>query len=314
MVDYTPLVKPALKKPLSVNNKKAWGVPVPLVALIKDQLTLSSWLAVGACLQTLLYSVIGRVSLVPAFILIFYRIVDAVLIAKAYKPDPDSDGIVMTKSSVHFPDAEGKYRGSPANREVVVFLIGAKNNHPLGLLAPGWKELGDRFDQMNKDIEERAEEYDLMPGSVTPYAVVGQRATGSETMTVMYFKNVEGLHKFAHDSMHRDAWNWWNKDIAKMPHISIWHEVFRSPVGHWEGVYVNSAPRGLGAATIPITLEKDSGDLKAGETAWFSGLVDSRRGPLRTSAGRMSASGSTANEHDKIADPYETYGSAAVAV
>ncbi|KAK7556955.1 hypothetical protein IWX49DRAFT_18743 [Phyllosticta citricarpa] len=311
-MEHAPLMKPRPTRPVSQQllsiRRKAWGLPMGLVSKIRDQLTISSWLALGACLQSLLFLVAGRVALVPAFVLIFYRVVDTALMVKGWKPDPDAmENILKNKYAVHYPDSQGKYSGKPANKDVVVFMIGARSNHPLGLLAPGFNTLGDYFDKMCEDVEARSEEYGLL--GCTNYAVQGDCSTSTETMSVMFFENMEGLHKFAHDPLHREGWNWWNKDLAKFGHISIWHEAFHSPAGHWEGIYINSHPRGLAATTVPITLEKDSGDLKAGTKAYLSPIVDARKGVLKTSAGRFSVLESKADEHDKYGkDPYERYG------
>ncbi|KAL0259824.1 hypothetical protein SLS55_005564 [Diplodia seriata] len=313
MAQYVPLKKPAHQRPesshVSAGKRKAWGLPVNLVGFIRDQLTVSSWLALGGCLQCLLFLVGGRIAFVPAFSLLFYRIVDAALMTKGWRSNPAMEDVIFNKFAIHYPDAEGKYGGKPANKDLVVFHIGARNNHPLGMFAPGGKELGDFFDGLVKDCEKRAEEYGIL--GVTSYMTAGETATNSETMTVMFFENVEGLHKFAHDPLHREAWNWWNKNLDKLKHISIWHEVFRCPAGNWEGIYVNSHPRGLGATTVPLTLEKDNEALgvKAGEKVHCYPIVDARRGPLKTSAGRISSIGSDAKEHEKYNDdPYENYG------
>jgi len=312
-MDYVPLIRPLAQRPLSSHvlsgRKKEWGLPVALIAMIRDQLTISSWLSLGACFQCLLFLAVGRIAFVPAFLLISYRVVDAALIANGVKSNPEVEGTIFNKFAVHYPDADGKYKGKTANKDIVVFHIGARVTHPMGMFAPGSKELGDFFNGMCEDIEKRSEEYGLL-GSTT-YSVVGETPSNSETMTVMFFENLEGLHKFAHDPLHREAWNWWNKGLDKLKHISIWHEVFRCPAGNWEGIYVNSKPRGLAATTVPRTLEKDDEALgvKAGEKGFYYPIVDARKGLLKTSAGRMSATGSQAKEHDGYNnDPYENYG------
>ncbi|KAH7039046.1 hypothetical protein B0J12DRAFT_676199 [Macrophomina phaseolina] len=312
-MDYVPLLKPAAQRPVSspVNSgqRKEWGIPVAMIAIIRDQLTISSWLALGACFQCLLFLAVGRIAFAPAFLLIFYRVVDTALITNGVKPNPAVEDTIYNKFAVHYPDSDGKYRGQTANKDIVVFHIGARNTHPLGMFAPGNKELGDYFNGLCQDAEKRSEEYGLL--GMTAYHVVGDSSTNSEVMTVMFFENLEGLHKFAHDPLHREAWNWWNQKLAKLKHISIWHEVFRSPAGNWEGIYVNSKPRGLAATTVPRTLEKNNDALgvKAGEKGYYYPIVDARKGLLKTSAGRISATGSQAKEHDKYNDdPYENYG------
>lgn len=160
-MEHVPLLKPLPQRPVSQQvlsaKKTEWGLPVNLIAvssclrhccvsharhhdlpalraadritqLVRDQLTVSSWLAVGACFQCLLFLAAGRIAFVPAFLLLFYRIVDAALITNGVKANPALEGVVFNKFAPHFPDAEGKYRGKTANRDIVVFHIGARCN------------------------------------------------------------------------------------------------------------------------------------------------------------------------------------------
>lgn len=113
----------------------------------------------------------------------------------------------------------------------------------MGFLAPGAHHIADYFVKMAKYIEKNAEEFDFLGQSNW---VSSERAAGNELLTIMYFRSVEGLHKFAHHDVHRQGWNWWNKNIKDMPHQSIWHEVFVAPKGNWESIYVNSQPILLG--------------------------------------------------------------------
>lgn len=99
-----------------------------LLQMIRDQLTISSWLSVGACFQCLLFLVAGRIAFVPPFLLLFYRIVDAALMANGVKSNPQMEGVVFNKFAAHFPDEDGQYRGKTANKDIVVFHIGAKNS------------------------------------------------------------------------------------------------------------------------------------------------------------------------------------------
>jgi hypothetical protein len=59
---------------------------------------------------------------------------------------------------------------------------------PLGLLAPGFKELGDYFTSMNRDIEKRSEEYGLLGNSNW---IGMERDSSNDLMTVMYFRDSE---------------------------------------------------------------------------------------------------------------------------
>ncbi|KAF2434346.1 hypothetical protein EJ08DRAFT_693879 [Tothia fuscella] len=170
---------------------------------IKEQLQLSSWLAIGACLNAILFLAIGRLAFTFPVLLITYRFGDALLQAWGLKKTPYMEGSIMQKYSAQLPNADGTFGPKPANQQIVVFLIGARCNHPMGILAPGYKELGEYFYSMQKDVEASAEKYGFLGGS--DWTATGERATGNHLLTVMYFKNSEGLHAFAHDSLHRDG-------------------------------------------------------------------------------------------------------------
>jgi hypothetical protein len=73
------------------------------------------------------------------------------------------------------------------------------------------------------------------------------------------------------------------------------HEIFVAPKGHWESIYINSEPLGLGAATFPVKTETG--------TMWQNSLVDASRGVLRSSKGRMTLSDGM--DHEMYSeDPY----------
>lgn len=267
--------------------------------IIRDQLTISTWLLLGGLAQAPLYYIFGRLAFLPTILILAYRVLDAYAQATGWKRNTYMDGILLKKFSAQFPDAEGEYGAQPARDGVVVLLIGTRCNHPMGLLAPGFKETGDYFTQMAKDLDTHAEEFGFL--GMSSYLNANARTTGSELMNVAYFKTTAGLHAFAHSDYHRGGWNWWNKTVAQHPHISIYHEVFEAPKGHWENIYVNSHVAGI-TATTHKTIDEE------GREVWASPVVDASRGLLKTSAGRMSRS--QAKEHEEYAyhDIYDRLG------
>lgn len=163
----------------------------------------------------------------------------------------------------------------------------------MGALAPGLKELGNYFEAMIKDVESNAEKYTYLGSS--SWIANAERPTNNELMTIIYFKTSEGLHNYAHGDLHREGWNWWNKNVAGFNHISIWHEVFVAPKGHWENIYINTRPLLMGATTFPVKTEEG--------TKWISPVVDASRGVLKSSRGRMTLTDGT--DYEKYApDPY----------
>lgn len=250
----------------------------------------------GAVAQGTLFLLAGRVALLPALSVLLYRLFAAYAMSVGWMHNTYMDGVLTQKFSSQFPDAEGKYGSKPADSEVVVFLIGARCNHPMGLFAPGFREMGDYFSTMVKNLEEHGEEFGFL--GMTSWLNNGTRETQSENMQVGYFRSVEGLHRFAHSEYHRQGWNWWNRNVKQYPHLSIYHEVYHVPKGHWENIYVNSHLSGINSTTHRIK------DEKTGKEMWASPVVDASKGLLKTSAGRMSRS--QAKEHDGYGeDPYQ---------
>lgn len=116
----------------------------------------------------------------------------------------------------------------------------------------------------------------------------------------MYFKSHEGVHAHAHSALHREGWNWYNKELLSRGCVSIYHELYQVPSGNYETIYGNMAPSGLAATMHRVQREGEK------EARWMSPIVDARKGLLKTSRGRMSRSG--AHEHDGY-ENMDAYGS-----
>ena len=264
-------------------------------SVLRDQFTIQTWLALGAIAQAGLYAIVGSYAFLPAIAYILLNIIETTAITLGWKSNPYMKGVLMKKFSAQMPDSNGSYGSKAARDDVVVFLIGTRCNHPLGAFAPGFKDLGDYFQGMQKSLEEHAEEYGFL--GATSWLNSNQRSSKSELMNVCYFRSVEGLHAFAHSKHHREGWNWWNKNVKQFPHISIYHETYHVPAGHYESIYVNSHISGINSTTYKVM------DKETGETKWASPVVDASKGVLKTSAGRMARS--HGDEHDAYGeDPY----------
>jgi len=290
---FTSLIAPSDAQPPSTYQKIRTQTDAYIFILLKDQFTVTSWLSIGACINTLLFLAIGRLALLLPFLLILFRVGDALLMTFGMKHNYLMDGGILEKYSAQIPNEDGTFGPKPANQQVVVFHIGARCNHPMGVLGPGFKELGDFFTKMAKEVERDAEKYGFLGSS--DWLANGERPTGNETMTVMYFKTSEGLHAYAHGELHRKGWKWWNDTYKQHPHLSIWHEMFVAPAGHWETIYVNTRPLLMGATTFPITS-------KDGSQKWVSPVVDAWKGPLKSSRGRLTMSDGTDLDTEEYKD------------
>lgn len=94
------------------------------------------------------------------------------------------------------------------------------------------------------------------------------------------------------------SWSWWNRNTKTHPHLSIYHEVYHAPAGHWENIYVNSH-----ASHFASTTHKYK-DETTGEDMWASPVVDAGRGVLRTSLSRMARGDGEEHKRSKIDKDY----------
>lgn len=68
------------------------------------------------------------------------------------------------------------------------------------------------------------------------------------------------LHAFARGPAHQAGWTWFNKVTKTHPHLGMMHEVYAIPKGHWENIYKNITPFGMGESLLllGVALERRS--------------------------------------------------------
>jgi heme-degrading monooxygenase HmoA len=278
---FQSVLAPYAQRPRAQANR-----PKPtrkLLYALRENFSVSTWMLFGAFLQSLVVLIIPRFyAMLPSLIILAARLADTLAITYGWKKNHYLDEAAMYRVSPQIPDENGNFHQDAAQEKVVVFLLGAKVNHPMGLLAPNVKVIGDYLTRMIQDIEKDNPGTGFYGGS----SWSSQDKNGAtELLFLSYWRSADDIHRFAYGDLHRDAWEWWNKTIADNDHLGINHEIFEVDRHHWEGIYVNFQPTGLGATTF---LRK--GDKMMGGTVddqWISPLVDARRGKLRSSAGRL---------------------------
>ncbi|KAL1311291.1 hypothetical protein AAFC00_001475 [Neodothiora populina] len=288
--------------------------------IVRDSLSLTTWLCLGAVLQSAAFLSVGRLAFLPATAYLVYRAGEAYAMATGLMRNPYMDNVVMEKHSAQFPDpVTGRYGSTPGNSDVTLLIIGARSNHPYGLIAPGFKALGDHMSGMIEQLQENPIDHGFLGAS----SFLGQqRSTKNTIMSIMYFKSAADVHAFAESPVHRDAVTWWNRIVGAHPHLTIFHELYQVPKGNWESIYMQSAPIGVAdtmhhvcdpAATESVLSEKTplvaatvaresaleeartgvasaptaAAGAQDGAGVWMSPIVDARRGILKDSAGRM---------------------------
>jgi len=249
--------------------------PPSLSSMIKDSLTLSTWLLLGGLLQGLAIYILGLRSLIPPTVIIAYRTIDHALMACGITHNRYMAGVLQTKFSGQYPQPDdGSFTATPAAESIVVFHLGARINHPLGPLAPGAKAIDDWVRKMMDAMTADAEKYGVLGLS---HWIKQEAAAGNEVMNLFYLRDYDALHRFAHDALHMDGVAWWTRIVKDHPHIAIFHETYVVPKGQWENIYINSKPTGMGDTYFPV---KGTGQLARSP-------VDARSGALRSASKRL---------------------------
>ncbi|KLJ11854.1 hypothetical protein EMPG_13001 [Blastomyces silverae] len=247
--------------------------------IIRDNFTISTWLLVGGLLQGVAVALLGYLTLLPAAAVIAYRISDNLLMAFGWTKNRYLSNVLLTKFTAQMPRSDGSFGSTIADRPLVVFLLGTKSSHPLGAFHPVILKLGKYFARMVRELRETAENSGYL-GSSTWTST--EDSAANEIMTVMYFRDFESLHKYAHGPLHIQGVKYWSSVVKDCPHVSIYHETYVVPPGQWENIYQNSRPTGLSATSFPVRTAQGNGELE-----WMSPVVDARKDSLRGMAGRI---------------------------
>ena len=202
--------------------------------------------------------------------------------------NPYTQGTIPGRATAQLPSEKGTYGATPSEQPLVVFNLGVQYNHPLGILAPHASALANHFIAMAKDLSRRRDEYGLRDLS---YWRGGERDANSTLRLSMVFRDVEGLHRFAHDELHRKAWDFWIK-AGEPSHIGIFHETYCVPAKSYETIYVNCNPVLLANARVKAAAQGEKDGLgqaqEQKQKLWHGTLVSADVPALKTQYARLS--------------------------
>lgn len=101
----------------------------PKNPLGKEDFRLTTWLLIGASLQSVLLLVLSRnlAILVTAFVL-GSRMVAGVFRTYGYLHDPSTEGVRYGNHTVRFPNEDGSIPSKPSEKGVVMFVLGVSSN------------------------------------------------------------------------------------------------------------------------------------------------------------------------------------------
>ncbi|GAB1199717.1 hypothetical protein APSETT444_009074 [Aspergillus pseudonomiae] len=281
---FSPLLPPFTVSKESTGSRGILQPPRirPLTSVaVRDNLTLSTWLLLGGLLQGLAVMVFGTYALIPTMLILLYRTTDHLLMAANITRNRYMDGVIQTKFSAQAPNTDGTFGKELASESIVVFHLGARSNHPLGLLAPGFPEINRQVIAMNREMNSNPVKYGLLGSSAW---IKQDDSAGNDVMSIYYLRDYDALHRFAHGSLHVEGMRWWTEIVKDHPHIAIYHETYIVPKGKWENIYINSKPTGLGDAWFPVAEEGKGED---SVSRFVRPIVDARHPALRSASRRL---------------------------
>ncbi|PIA92522.1 hypothetical protein CB0940_04656 [Cercospora beticola] len=238
-----------------------------LYTLIRDQLSVPTWLVLGGLLQGTAMAVLPYRNLtmvLPAVLFVANKLLRAVLMTIGVLPNPLMSNVIPYRVAPIIPSEKGQ-QDKPAEEQVCAIILGVVSHHPFGMFGPGFKEVGDRFDDMVDEMSQDATRHGFLGASAWVNAAERTsgrwiaksdftfesvsaderlQCAGNEFMSILYFENEHYLHQYAHGPLHTKAMQWWREVEVKIPYVGIMHEVFACPKRSWEGIYLNYQPTG----------------------------------------------------------------------
>ncbi|ORY26903.1 hypothetical protein BCR39DRAFT_540028 [Naematelia encephala] len=234
-----------------------------LQALIRDELSLSSWLIVGGTLQALATTVLPRrFALIPIAFLATWGLTSLALTLIGYKTNSRLDGVRQGRFSALMPSSSTP---SPSEKEdstndedttpgdVTLFILGVTSTHPLGKLAPGMRDIGAHFQGMLNEAAANRTKYGFLGSS--PPMLCTDSSSSNALITLTYWRSPQHLREFNSGPTHTAGLRWYAKASKKYPHIGIMHELYSAKAGGWENVQHNFRPMGMSLTKYPIVQE-----------------------------------------------------------
>jgi hypothetical protein len=219
--------------------------------LLKDELSLTGWLCVGAAAQVL-FSLAAptRYALVPVAVVFAVRALDFVLQTLGLMPNYYLKGAVTGRHSVMFPNKDGSRPEEMGTKPVAMFLVGIRSNSPLGRLSPAYRKLNDYMDKLYEDAESNRVTNGYL--GRTPDWINMEYSQNNTLCSISYWSSIEELQAFSHRPVHLASMKFLGTVLRAGQGAGVIHEIMVCPEGHWEGLYANAQPWGFGATRFPV--------------------------------------------------------------
>ena len=110
-------------------SSSAWTIPAAQLAVFRHNLSLTTWLLIGACVQSVFVLLLPqRVALLPAVVLLAGRYIKSALMSKGYLHNTSLDNVVAGKMTAPVLNMDGSVPEKACDKGVVCFVIGASSN------------------------------------------------------------------------------------------------------------------------------------------------------------------------------------------
>ena len=137
----------------------------------RDDMQLSTWILWGACLQSLLVLLLPRpVALLPAATVLTGRIILSSLRIWGWLPSSALKKVSLGRTTAQIPNDDGSFPATASAKEICIFIIITRSNHPKGRFAPGLDEITSYFRDMWVDLSRNREKWGckLFPALLIP--------------------------------------------------------------------------------------------------------------------------------------------------
>ncbi len=145
-----------------------WGrtvaMPMPNIPnyllYFRDDMRLSTWILWGAVIQSMLVIALPLyVALLPAALMLGSRIVLSALTNEGFLPYNGTKTVVPGRSTAQIPNPDGTFPATASAKDVCIFIIATRSNHPKGRFAPGLDEITNYFRNMWQDVSRNREKW-----------------------------------------------------------------------------------------------------------------------------------------------------------
>ena len=97
--------------------------------ILKDQVSLTTWILLGAVAQGLAVLVLPAFyAILPAICILCYRMIDTALMTLGLTRNRYMDDVIMGKFTGQIPNRDGVYSSKPSDENVVAFHLVTRSN------------------------------------------------------------------------------------------------------------------------------------------------------------------------------------------